>query len=190
MKRLILMTFLIFSLIETYSQETVMELFLKQSTPSPELIKKWREKSQIDESYNFVKYRIKDKDLFSQIAEISNKIFAEKSKRYTSKTCPRINIIKIKGLTYIKVSFNPFYKFIQPRYPMPQPAGFVYYEGRTYELTFWSPDTSLFSPTKEIKRVIYKKDKRDLYIHFESPEVYIQIKGNEVKEISGDTIIR
>ena len=189
MKRSILILFLIFSLFEVCSQETVRELFLKQRTPSPELIKQWRSKSKIDESYNFVKYKINDKDLFSKIARISNKIFAEKSKRYTSKSSPKIDMVKKNGLTYIRISFNPFHKFIQPRYPMPQPAGFAYYERRTYELTFWSSDAELFTPTKEIKKVIYKKDKNDLYIHFESIIIYLQIKGDEVKEVSDEMII-
>lgn len=184
------MSLLIFLLFETYSQETVMNLFSQQRSPSPELIKEWREKSKVDESYNFVKYTIKDKELFSKIAEISNKIFSEKSKRYTSKSSPKMDIIKHKGLTYIRISFNPFYKFIQPRYPMSQPAGFVYYEGRLYELTFWSTDTVLFSPTKVIKKVIYRKNQNDSYIHFESIMIYLEIKGNEVKEIRGNTVIK
>ena len=73
---------------------------------------------------------------------------------------------------------------------MPQPAGFAYYERRTYELTFWSSDAELFTPTKEIKKVIYKKDKNDLYIHFESIIIYLQIKGDEVKEVSDEMIIK
>ena len=89
MKRSILILFLIFSLFEVCSQETVRELFLKQRTPSPELIKQWRSKSKIDESYNFVKYKMNDKDLFSKKARISNKIFAENQSVILLNRAPR-----------------------------------------------------------------------------------------------------
>jgi len=185
-----LILFVTLPLFILYSKETVKEVFYKKLDVTPELIKEWKVKSQIDESYDFVRYKIKNETLFSQIAEISNKVFSKESKRYGPKSIPKMEVIEIKGIIYIMLYYNPFQYFEQPCYSMSQPAGFVTYKGRNYELTFWSSDTVLFSPTKRIKRVLYKKNKRDLYVHFESPEVYIQIKGNEVKEISGDTIIR
>lgn len=184
------MVSLIFSLFILYSQETIAELFSSKMTPTPELIKEWKSRSKIDETYNFVKYKIENKVLFSKIAEITDKIFSEKSKYYGSKTNPNMEMIKVKGVLYIMLYFDPFHQFEQPLYPMPQSAGFVCYKGRTYELIFWDKDTLLFTPTKDIKRVVYKKDKNDLYVRFDSPEIYLQIKGNDVEEISWDTVIK
>ena len=190
MRLMILWFFLILPLPILYSQETIAELFSKKMSPTPELIKEWRSKSKIDENYDFVKYIVRDDILFSKIDAISNRIFSKKSKRYGPKTNSTVEIIKVKEILYIMLYFNPFYRFERPRYPMPQPAGFVNYKGRIYELIFWNKDPGLFTPTKYKKRIIYKKDKNDLHIHFDSPEIYLQIKGNEVKEISRDTIIK
>ena len=193
MKRIIIV-FFILSCFKIYSQETIGYLFFERTKITPELIKYRKEKSRTTESYEFIKYKINNEILFNKISEASiNSINRELSNRHSNKTSItnlKMYVIKIKDVIYLKISYNPYVKFSQPIFPMKQPAGFVNYKGKVYELIFWDSDNTLFTPTKEIKKITYKKDKDERYVLFENAEVYFQVKGNAVKKINEDTIIK
>lgn len=194
MKRIIFIIILSLSLFLVNSQETVDNYFTKPMRLSPEQFKELKEKFKTDVSYDFVKYKIVNENLFSKISDISIKsIKKELSKRESYKGGVSISylkmyIIKVKGIIYFCVTYNPYSRLKYPLYSMPQPAGFTIYKGITYELIFGDSIPTLFTPTKEIKTVVEKKD--DIYVHFESAEIYLQIKGHDVKEINRDTLIK
>ena len=193
MKRLKCLFFLILFFTVSYSQETVRDYFFKQMDLTPELIKKLRSRPKTDISYNFVKYKIKNETLFNKIAEVSiNSIKKELSKRKKYKDGVSISflkmyVIKIKGIIYLCVEYNPYAKYRRPNFPMKQSAGFTSYRGVTYELRFWDLVPTLFEPTKQFRRIVYKNNVPTM--HFESAEIYLQIKGNDVKEVGGEMII-
>jgi len=197
MKLAEIMFFLIFFNVVSYSQETIEGCFFKHMDLTPELIQKLRARPETDISYNFVKYKIVDENLFKKIADVSIKSMEKelsKRKRYKDGVTIshlRIYIIKLKGLTYLCVEYNPYAKFSRPDYDMmKQPAGFTNYRGVIYELVFWNSAPQLFLQTKQFKRIVYKESPNIYKMHFESGVVYLQIKDNEVKVISGDTIIK
>lgn len=194
MKRLILILFLLVSFGIINSRETVGSLFLDRMKLTPELIKERKGKSKVNESYNFVKYQIKDKPLFDKIVDISlnsldNKIL-NKGLNSVSKLKPSISIIKKGGIIYLLFSYSTNPQFNQPIFPMQQVAGLLYYRGWTYQLIFFDSDTTLFTPTKEMKKIIYKKYPTEPTPRYSAYQIYLQIKGNNVEEINWDTVIK